>query len=126
MKHIETEYSKNKPGHYSAGIISGNMLYVSGQISKDPATGIKPDTFKDEVIQALSNIELVLKEAGITKNHVVMCRAVITDMELWDEFNEVYGQWFGGHKPARICTPVSTLHYGCRVEIEAVAEIVAE
>ena len=123
MKHIETAYSKDKPGHYSPGVISGNMLYISGQISINPATGIKPDTFKEEVIQALNNIELVLKSAGIAKNHVVMCRAVITDMALWDEFNEVYGKWFGGHKPARIVTPVSTLHYGCQVEIEAVAEI---
>ena len=124
MKHIETPYSKNKPGHYSPGVISGNMLYISGQVSVDPATGIKPNTFKDEVIQALNNIELVLKSAGIAKNHVVMCRAVITNMELWGEFNEIYGEWFGSHKPARIVTPVPTLHYGCQVEIEAVAEIV--
>jgi len=124
MKFIETQYSKNKPGHYSPGVISGNMLYISGQISRDPATNITPNNFKGEVVQALNNIELVLKEAGLTKNHVVMCRAVITDMALWDEFNEVYGQWFGGHKPARIVTPVSELHYGCKVEIEAVAEIV--
>jgi len=126
MKHIETQYSKDKPGHYSPGVISGNTLYISGQISKDPATGIIPEDFKGEVLQALSNIELVLKEAGVTKNHIVMCRAVITDMALWDDFNEVYGKWFGTHKPARIVTPVSALHYGCQVEIEAIAEIAPE
>ena len=122
MKIIETKYSKNNPGHYSPGFISNDNLYISGQLSIDPATGIKPPDFRSEVLQALDNIEAVLKAAELTRKHVVMCRVYISDVELWPEFNEIYAGWFGSHKPARAIVPVAALHYGCQVEIEAIAE----
>jgi reactive intermediate/imine deaminase len=121
MKLIATQYSANAKGHYSPGVMHNGIHYVSGQISLNLDTRKKPDKFEDEVVQALNNVELVLKAAGLSKNNVMMIRAFIPSIELWDDFNVAYAGWFGDHKPARIVVPCRELHYGCRVEIEAVA-----
>ena len=121
MKKIETKYSKNAKGHYSPGVLHNGTLYISGQISKNLETGQVPADFEEEVIQALNNVELVLHNAGLSKENVLMTRAFIPSIELWDSFNTAYAKWFGEHKPARIVIPCGALHYGCRVEIEAVA-----
>jgi len=122
MKQI---FSDNKPsGHYTPGIISNGMLYISGQTSADPATG-KPANggIKSEMIMALTKMESVLKAAGVTKEAVVMCRVYMTSSSLWEDVNETYKEFFGEHKPARIAIPVKELRHGCLVEVEAIAEI---
>jgi len=121
MTRIETKYSRNAKGHYSPGILHNGILYISGQISLNQETKEKPVSFEDEVRQALDNVELVLKTAGLTKEKILMVRAYITSIELWDAFNNTYAEWFGEHKPARLVIPCGELHYGCRVEIEATA-----
>ena len=121
MKRIETKYSLNSKGHYSPGILHNGTLYVAGQISMNQETKEVPADFADEVVQALDNVELVLKTAGLTKEKVLMVRAYITSIDLWDTFNTAYAKWFGDHKPARLVIPCGPLHYGCRVEIEATA-----
>ena len=121
MKRIETQYSKNSKGHYSPGMLHNGTLYISGQISLNPETRKKPEEFEDEVKQALNNMELVLRTAGLTKEHVLMVRAFIPSIDLWDAFNTAYANWFGEHKPARTVIPCRELHYGCRVEIDAIA-----
>jgi len=121
MKLIETQYSKTAKGHYSPGVLHNGILYISGQISRNLDTKEKPEKFEDEVKQALDNMELVLKTAGLSKEKVLSIRAFIPSIELWDEFNSAYASWFGGHKPARTVVPCRDLHYGCRVEIEAIA-----
>ena len=124
MKVIHTEYSLNNPGHYVPGVVSGNTLYVSGQLSVDPATGKIPEGgIIPEVKQALLNVERVLKAAGAGKQNVVMCRIYIPDASLWGDVNKAYAEFFGDHKPARIVVPCRELHYGCLVEIEATAEV---
>lgn len=121
MRFIETEYSKKSPGHYVPGIIENGMLYISGQLSLDPETGKRSGVFELEAKQALDNMGAVLSAAGLTKNDVVMCRVYIPDMENWAAFNAVYADWFGAHKCARAVVPTGGLHYGCMVEIEAIA-----
>ena len=121
MKQIETQYSKKAKGHYSPGILHNGILYISGQISLNPETREKPGEFEDEVRQALNNMELVLKTAGLSKEKVMMVRAFIPSIELWDAFNTAFALWFGEHKPARTVIPCRELHYGCRVEIDAIA-----
>lgn len=124
MKMVHTEYSQKGPGHYSAGVISGNHLYISGQISKDPKTGKIPEGgIKPETIQALENIELVLKAAGLTKNDVVMCQVYIPDPSYWADMNEAYASFFGEHKPARVAVYTEAIKATCLIEIEAIAEI---
>lgn len=117
--------NENAPrGHYTPGMICGNTLYISGQTSADPATKMPAvGGFEAEMQMALYKMESVLKAAGCTKESVVMCKIYLTSMELWDRANQVYGEFFGDHKPARIVLPVGPLSNGCQVEIEAVAEV---
>lgn len=124
MKMVHTRYSQGGVGHYSAGVISGNMLYISGQVSVDPETGKVPDGIKAETTQALENLELVLKEAGLSKNDVVMCHVYIPHASQWGDVNAAYAEFFGEHKPARVIMYIEGLNDGSfHVEIEAMAEI---
>ena len=100
------------------------MLYISGQLSIDPDTRKVPaGGIEEHAKLALNNVDRVLKAAGLTRNDVVQCRVYISDIDQWDIVNEVYAEFFGEHKPARIVVPVGKLHFGCLVEIEAIAEV---
>jgi reactive intermediate/imine deaminase len=124
MEKIETEYSPSSGGHYVPAIKHNGILYVSGQLSINPKTGKVPDGgIKAEARQALENLDLVLRAANARKEDVLQCRVYITDNAYWTELNEVYAEFFGDHKPARAVVPVNNLHYGCLVEIEAVAAV---
>lgn len=118
-------FNENAPrGHYSPGMISGNTLYISGQTSADPATKFPAEGgFEAEMQMALKKVESILEAAGCTKENVVMCKIYLTSMELWDQANKVYGEFFGQHKPARIVLPVGPLTNGCQIEIETIAEL---
>ena len=110
--------------HYSAGVIHNGLLYVSGQLSIDPATGTIPEGgIAAETRQALINLEAVLTKAGAKKTDVLQCRVYTPDVDLWNDINAVYAEFFGDHKPARCVVPTSRLHFGCLVEIEAVAAL---
>lgn len=124
MKEIFIDAKGTNKGHYAAGIISKGMLYISGQLSIDLDTReVCPGDIKDHSALALHNVERVLHAAGLTKENVVQCRVHLTDQSHWDSFNEVYGRFFGSHCPTRIITTVPELHFGCLVEIEAIAEV---
>ena len=123
MKAVFPETKGENKGHYAPGVISHGMLYISGQLSKDPDTGRIPDGGPAEHMrQALANLDRVLNAAGISRANVVQCRIYVSDISGWDEINEVYREFFGSHKPARIVVPAGPLHFGCLTEIEAVAE----
>ena len=114
-------------GHYTPAMISGNIVYVSGQTSADPKTGMPAKGGIDaEAQMALEKLETVLKDAGCSKNQVVMCRVYIVSTDDWAPVNQVYSQFFGNHKPARAIIPIRELNNGCRVEIEAIAELSVE
>ena len=113
-----------KGGHYSPGVVAGGMLYVSGQLPKDPATGeLVKGGFAEQTKAALACVDRVLASAGLTRTSVVMCHVYIPDMAGWDEVNIAYAEFFGDHKPARVVVPTRDLHHGALVEIEAVAEM---
>lgn len=124
MKRIVIESKLVNKGHYCPGMISNGMLYISGQLPVHHETG-EPmaEDIAQQTYDALHNVELVLKAAGITKEHVVMCRVYIPDVAHWDIVNEVYAKFFGEHKPARVIVPSRELHNGALVEIEAMAEM---
>ncbi len=123
MKPVTPSYRGNNPGHYSAGVLSGGLLFVSGQLSIDPDTRLVPGGGIEEHARlALANIERVLGEAGLARSDVVQCRIYVTDPGHWEAVNRVFADFFGEHRPARAIVPVTALHYGCLVEIEAVAE----
>ena len=111
-------------GHYVPGMISGDRLYISGQLPVHHATGAPmADSIEQQTRDALHNVERVLLAAGCTREVVVLCRVYIPDVAAWDTVNAVYADFFGSHKPARVIVPTRELHNGALVEIEAIAEV---
>ncbi|WP_315116384.1 RidA family protein [uncultured Clostridium sp.] len=124
MKFISTKNALKPGGHYSQAIAHDNLLFISGQLSIDPNTGEKKfGSIEEETLQTLENMELILKEAGTCKEKVLKVTLYIPDIQLWDRVNKVYKEFFGDHKPARSVVPTKDLHYGFKIEIEAIAAI---
>ncbi len=123
MQKVTPMYLAENKGHYSAGIISNGMLYISGQLSINPDTRDLPCGIEAHTRQALANLDRVLIEANVSREKVVQCRIYVANMKDWDVVNEIYAEFFGEHKPARAVVPVPELHFGCLVEIEAIAEV---
>ena len=124
MQKVTLKTAGENKGHYVPGMISNGMLYISGQLSIDLDTRKVPEGgVKEHMALALHNVERVLEAAGCTKNDVVQCRVYTSDVSCWDEINDVYREFFGEHMPARIVVSVPALHFSCKIEIEAVAEV---
>jgi 2-iminobutanoate/2-iminopropanoate deaminase len=110
-------------GPYSPGVITGNLIFVSGQAGRDPDTGALagPD-IEAQTEQVLRNVRAILQAAGSDLQHVVRCGVFLVDMREFPRMNEVYGRMFGAHRPARTTVEVSSLPgEGMRVEIDAIA-----
>lgn len=111
-------------GHYSAGIISNGMLYISGQTSADPFTGeVTKEGIGAEMLICLNRMEHILNQAGIDRTHVVMCRIFISDMSMWQTANDSYAAFFGAHRPARGVYESAHIHHGAHLELEVIAEM---
>jgi reactive intermediate/imine deaminase len=124
MMYIETIYSKTSSAHYSPAVEHNGILYISGQLSINPENGRVPEGgITTETRQALKNLETVLKAAGAERTDVIQCRIYTTDVSYWDDINTLYAEFFGTHKPARAIVPTTGLHYGCLIEIEAIAAV---
>ena len=122
MKIISTERMPISNGHYSQVVEHNGTLYLSGQLPVDPVTKKIPGSIEEQTRVVLSKIELLLNEAGSSKQHVIQMRIYISDIALWDQVNAVYSEFFGNHKPARCIVPTRELHFGSLIEVEATAE----
>ena len=118
----EVIFTKNAPaavGPYSQAIKEGNVVYCSGQIPLVPETGaLVEGDIKAQATQSLKNVKAVLEEAGAEVTNVVKTTVYLVDMADFGAVNEVYGEFFGDHKPARSCVAVKELPKGARVEVE--------
>jgi 2-iminobutanoate/2-iminopropanoate deaminase len=124
MKAIETENAPSPGGHYSQGVTHGGFLFVSGQLPIDPATGEKKTgPIEEQTRQTLDNVLAIVRAAGGDKANVVKTTVFVSDIALWSRVNDVYAEFFGDHRPARAVVPVTELHHGFLIEIEAVAAI---
>ncbi len=121
MEIIQTDKMPKSNGHYSQCIHHNGILYLSGQLPIDPYTKSIPKTIEEQTLQTLSNIELILNEAGSSKYEVLQIRIYISDILLWDKVNAVYSSFFEKHKPVRSVIPTRDLHFGCLIEIETTA-----
>lgn len=111
-------------GHYSHAVVAGNQVYVSGQLPIAPdGRKLADDTFSAQARQVLDNVASALKAAGSGVDKLVQVRVYVTDIADWPEFNTIYAQWTGDAKPARCVVPVPQLHYGFKIEIEAIGVI---
>ena len=123
MKTIETKNAPAAIGPYSQAKVAGGLVFASGQIPIDPATGnIEAADVASQTRRAAQNLAAVLEAAGSGLDKVLKTTCFITDMNAFAAFNEVYAEFFPG-KPARSCVEVSKLPKGALVEIEAVAEL---
>ncbi|MGE5631906.1 MAG: RidA family protein [Caulobacteraceae bacterium] len=124
MEFIATKNALKPSGHYSQAIVHNGVMYISGQLPIDPETGEKVHgTIEEETARVLGNLELILREAGSSKENVLKVTLYIPDISLWDNVNKVYSDFFGSHKPARSVVPTKELHYGFKIEIEAIAAV---
>ena len=124
MKVISTQKAPSAIGPYSQAIQVGNLVYTSGQIPIDPATGmIVEGGIQAQARQSLLNVKAILEEAGLTMGHVVKTTVFMADMNDFADMNAVYAEFFAEPFPARSAVAVKTLPKGALVEIEVVAEI---
>ncbi|KAA6443752.1 2-iminobutanoate/2-iminopropanoate deaminase [Bacillus swezeyi] len=120
-KVVQTKEAPEAIGPYSQGIIVNNMFYSSGQIPLTPSGEMVDGDITEQTHQVFRNLKAVLKEAGASLETVVKATVFLADMSQFAEVNEVYGQYFNTHKPARSCVEVARLPKDAFVEIEIIA-----
>jgi 2-iminobutanoate/2-iminopropanoate deaminase len=119
---INTPHAPAPIGPYSQAVKAGNTLYVSGQISLNPATGeFVMESIPVETKQVMENLKAVLTEGGATFEHIVMTTIFLSDMGHFAAVNEVYGSYFESNFPARATVAVKTLPKNVNVEISVIA-----
>ena len=117
---IATPNAPSAIGPYSQGWTVGELVYTSGQIPVDPATGAVPEGIAAQAEQSCKNVGAILEAAGVTLESVVKTTCFLADMGDFAAFNEVYARYFTS-KPARSCVAVRELPKGVLCEIEAIA-----
>ncbi|MCB5387357.1 RidA family protein [Blautia glucerasea] len=123
MKVVYTDKAPAAIGPYSQAMILNGVLFTSGQIPVDPATGeISGDTIETQAEQVMKNLGEVLKEAGSSFEKAVKTTCFLADMGDFAKFNEVYAKYFV-NKPARSCVAVKTLPKNVLCEVEVIAEV---
>ena len=119
---VETKNAPAAIGPYSQAIVTGNLIFTSGQIPLDSTTGlITGSDIAEQTHRVCKNLDAVLKQAGGSLNSAVKTVCFLADMADFAAFNEVYAQYFT-EKPARSCVAVKALPKGALVEIEVIAE----
>ena len=119
---ISTKAAPAAIGPYSQAIRVGNLVYTSGQIPIDPATGsFAEGGIKEQTRQSLTNVKAILEEAGLTMAKVIKTTVFMADMNDFADMNAVYAEFFAEPYPARSAVAVKTLPKGALVEIEVVA-----
>ena len=123
MKTVSTTKAPAAIGPYSQAVITGSLVFTSGQIPIDPVTGnIVEGGIREQARQVMMNLGEVLKEAGCTYEQAVKTTCFLADMEDFAAFNEVYAEYFTG-RPSRSCVAVKTLPKDVLCEVEVIAAL---
>ena len=118
---IHTENAPKAIGPYSQAIEANGMLFISGQIPVNPATGTVPEGITAQTEQVLKNVEAILKEAGYGFENVIKTTCLLSDIANFKPMNEVYAKYYTKDCPARAAFAVKDLPMGVLVEIETIA-----
>ena len=122
MTIVHTDQAPEAIGPYSQAIVAGGLVFTSGQIAINPATGaIEAATIEEQTKQVCENLKAVLTAAGSSLERVIKTTCYLQNMEDFAAFNSVYGTYFTG-KPARSCVAVKTLPKNVLVEVDTIAE----
>ncbi len=123
QKKINTEKAPGAIGPYSQAVEIDSLVYTSGQLGIDPATGALAEGVEAQAKQSLENVKAILEQAGLTMDHVVKTLVFLKDMGDFAAVNGIYSQYFHGEVlPARSCVAVAGLPKGGLVEIEVIAK----
>ena len=123
MNYIATENAPAAIGPYSQAVVTGNLIFTSGQIALDPATGnVVEGGIKEQTEQIMKNLGAVLIAAGSSYDKAVKTTCFLADIADFAAFNEIYGKYFTS-KPARSCVAVRDLPKGVLAEVEVIAEV---
>jgi 2-iminobutanoate/2-iminopropanoate deaminase len=121
---IATDRAPRAIGPYSQAVRAGNLVFASGQIPIDPATGeFVPGGIAEQTEQVLRNLTAVFEAAGLKMDQVIKTTVFLFDMDDFTAMNEVYGRFFGAAPPARATVQAARLPRDARVEIEAIAMV---
>lgn len=120
---IVTDRAPAPAGHYAQAIVSRGHVFISGQLPIGPhGCPLTEEGFEAQVRQAIQNMLEILRAAGGTPHQLVKVTAYIVGIDRWARFNEVYASMLQDARPVRTVVPVTELHHGCLVEIDAIAE----
>jgi len=124
MEKIQPNIFPEPKGHYSPAVVHNGLIFVSGQLPMNHTTGkVETGSIEAQTELALRNVEAVLQAANSDLSHVLQMTIYISDIELWGKVNVVYARILGEHKPARAIVPVKDLHFGTKIEIQAIAAV---
>lgn len=124
MKNVTTPDAPTPAGHYSQAIIHDGLVFVSGQLPIDPATRTPcTGAIEEQTELVLRNLSAILEAAGSGIDRVLRTTVYVSDIALWGRVNAAYAAFFGDHRPARSVVPTRELHFGCLVEIDAIAAV---
>ena len=123
MKYIQTDKAPKAVGPYTQAIVSNGFIFCSGQIGIDPQTNELVEGLEAQTHQVLKNLTEVLKAENSDLDHVVKTTIYLADIKDYAQVNEIYGQYFSKHKPARAAVAVAHLPKDALIEIEVVAEV---
>ncbi|HYF30487.1 MAG TPA: RidA family protein [Chitinophagaceae bacterium] len=122
MDFILTPNASPPGGHYSQATVFENLVFTAGQLAITSAgERLSDGTIEEQTLQALKNVQAILKAAGSDIDHVLKTTVFVADISLWGKVNQVYSEFFGSHKPARSIVPTKELNHGFLIEIEAIA-----
>ncbi len=123
-KIISTENAPKAIGPYSQGIVTGNMIFVSGQIAINPTDNeMSKGGIEEETKKVIENIKAILNAHGADLSNIVKTTVYLTDLNDFGKMNEIYARYFKENPPARATVEVKSLPKGAKVEIEAIAII---
>jgi len=124
---IHTDAAPKAVGPYAQGVRTGNLLFVSGQVALDPATGALVDGgIEDQTRRVMRNLAAILEAGGSGLDRVVKATVYLTDLEAFDAMNRVYASFFPGDKPSRVTVEVSRLPRNSLIEIDAIGIVDGE
>lgn len=124
MQIVSTPHAPAPGGHYSQAVVHGGVVYVAGQLPLDPQRpGHPPAGIEAQTELVLDHLAAILGAAGSGLDRLLSVTIYITDIAQWGAVNAIYARRLGLHRPARAVVPVGGLHYGCLLEVQAVAAL---
>lgn len=124
MESISTPFAPAARGHYSQAVVHGGLVYVAGQLPVVPAAPeARLESFAEQAHQVITNVLEILEASGSAADRILKATVYIADVSHWPEFNAIYAERLGAHRPARTVVPVAHLHYGYLVEMDVIAAI---